>query len=498
MTASPAQEALRGLPSVNEIFESPGFELLGESIPHELALKVVRDEIDAERKRLIEGIEEEPANRDDLASRCLTRLRLMGSPSLRRSVNAAGVIIHTNLGRSALAPAAIKAVEEVARGYSTLEYDTQTMTRGSRHSHYEQLICAITGAEAAIAVNNNAAAVMMVLSEFAQGKEAIVSRGEEVEIGGSFRIPDIMAYSNARMVEVGTTNKTHPEDYERAISPDTALLLKVHTSNYRMIGFTESVTSKQLRNIARKHQEAGGQEIITYEDLGSGVLADLDIFRLANEPTVASIVAQGADIVSFSGDKLLGGPQAGIIVGKKRFIDRLKKNPLARALRLDKMTLAALEATLRIYLDPERAMREIPTLAMLSVSAEEMKEQAENLAALTAEKLFREGVEVDLPTETSNGGKQGSRVRISVIPEVSRAGGGALPMFDIPTFCMKLSFSQEEALECDRFLNQRLATPIVGRLSKGELLFDPRTLLPGEEGEVAEGLARYFREASLV
>ncbi|MDO4854741.1 MAG: L-seryl-tRNA(Sec) selenium transferase [Coriobacteriia bacterium] len=494
MASSPVQEALRGLPSVNEIFESPGFELLGNSIPHELALKVVRDEIDVERKRLVEGASEEPASHDGLAARCLARLRLMGSPSLKRSINAAGVIIHTNLGRSALAPAAIEAVNEVARGYSTLEYDTQTMTRGSRHSHYEQLICAITGAEAALAVNNNAAAVMMVLSEFAQGKEAIVSRGEEVEIGGSFRIPDIMAYSNARMIEVGTTNKTHPEDYERAIGPDTALLLKVHTSNYRMIGFTESVTSKQLRSIARKHQENGGQEIITYEDLGSGVLADLDVFRLANEPTVASVVAQGADIVSFSGDKLLGGPQAGIIVGKKRFIDRLKKNPLARALRLDKMTLAALETTLRIYLDPEQAVRDIPTLAMLAAPAEEMKNRAESLASLTAKKIRQEETKVSLIASESDSGDQSARIRISVIPEVSRAGGGALPMFDIPTFCMKLSFAQEEALDCDRFLNQSLATPIVGRLNKGELLFDPRTLLPGEEEEVAEGLARYFRE----
>lgn len=492
------QELLRTLPSVNEILESPGFELLEESIPHELALTVIRNELNSARSAILSGAQAHIPNREEFANHCLSKLRLMGSPSLRSAINAAGVVIHTNLGRSALATDAVKAVTEVAHGYSTLEYDTQNLSRGSRHGHCEALLCSLTGAEAALAVNNNAAAVMMVLSEFSQGKEAIVSRGEQVEIGGSFRIPDIMAHSQARMVEVGTTNKTHPEDYERAITPETALFLKVHTSNYRLIGFTESVSNKQLRELARKHSEDGGQRILVYEDLGSGVLLDIEPFRSAGEPSVASIVSQGADIVSFSGDKLLGGPQAGIIVGKKEFIDRLKKNPLARAMRLDKMTLAALEATLRIYLDPERACREIPTLAMLTAPAEEMHTRACALAQLSYQALLDAEIDVSLSLDETPRDQDPqactARAIISVVPEVSRAGGGALPMFDIPTFCMKLSFAQDEALTCDKFLNQKITHPIVGRLTKGSLLFDPRTLLAHEDEAISQALARYFRE----
>lgn len=474
MTPTVNQEALRSLPSVNEILETPGFAMLGDIVPHEFALAAARDEINEARRSILAGRETAPTT-EEISAAALRKLRLMNQPSLKRVINAAGVVIHTNLGRSALADAAVKSVVEVAKGYSTLEYSTQNLARGSRHDHCESLICTLTGAEAAIAVNNNAAAVMMVLNEFAKGREAIVSRGEQVEIGGSFRIPDIMAYSNATMVEVGATNKTRLVDYERAITPETAMLLKVHTSNYRLIGFTESVSNKELRQLAARHKENGGQDIIVYEDLGSGVLLDVEPFRSAGEPTVSSIIAQGADLVSFSGDKLLGGPQAGIIVGKKAYIDRLKKNPLARALRLDKMTLAALEATLRIYLDQEQALRKIPTLAMLTETADSVKKKATNL-----QKLIAKAIKPDMAEAT-------------VVPEISRAGGGALPMFDIDTFCVQVVFTKGDALECDRFLNQQLAVPIIGRLKKEMLLFDARTILPGEDEEIAAGLSSYFK-----
>ena len=349
------------------------------------------------------------------------------------------------------------------------------MARGSRHDHYEALVCAVTGAEAAIAVNNNAAAVMMVLSEFAAEREAIVSRGELVEIGGTFRIPDIMALSHARMVEVGTTNKTHAADYERALSADTALLLKVHPSNYRMVGFTESVDIAQLKKLAEAHEQAGFPRPLVYEDQGSGAFLQLDAFGDYAEPTVASSLAAGADLVSFSGDKLLGGPQAGIIAGRRELVDRLRANPLARALRLDKMTLAALEATLRLYLNPEEALQRIPTLRMLTESPDDVKKRAEKL-----EKLI-----------VKLAGNQGAR--LSVVAETSRAGGGALPMCDIPTFAVKVEFERGSAQACERHLVQQCPVPIIARVSHETVLLDARTLTDEDELKlVAAGIASYF------
>ncbi len=362
-------------------------------VPRSMLVDRARAAVDEQRQLILAGAVEAvdvEAILTDAVNGALATLR----PSLRRVINATGVIIHTNLGRSVLAEPAVQAVVEAARGYSTLEYSIENMARGSRHDHVEHLICALTGAEAAIAVNNNAAAVMMVLAEFAAGHEAIVSRGELVEIGGSFRVPDIMAQSNARMVEVGATNKTHASDYERAITPDTAMLLKVHPSNYRMIGFTESVSKTDLRHIAdaeNARRAAAGEdrpELLVYEDQGSGAFIHLEcVLGEYAEPTVRESLAEGCDLVSFSGDKLLGGPQAGIVVGRKDYIDRLKKHPLARALRLDKMTLAALEATLRLYLDPEDALRRIPTLRMLTEDVETMRERAEALMAALAERV---------------------------------------------------------------------------------------------------------------
>ena len=479
MATSEQQALLRSLPQVDELLQHALVKPLVKTLPHAAAVESARATIDSVRQGIIAGTTTS-VNTDNVAVFARMRMLALTQPNLRRVVNASGVVIHTNLGRSVLAPSAVEAVNEVARGYSTLEYDTDAMARGSRHVHCEQLICALTGAEAAIAVNNNAAAVMMVLSEFAQGHEAIVSRGEQVEIGGSFRIPDIMAQSHATMVEVGATNKTHLLDYEHAISPDTAMMLKVHTSNYRMIGFTESVSVKELHGLAQKERgrrETSGNDLglLVYEDQGSGAFIRLDSFGEYAEPTVSYSLKQGADIVSFSGDKLLGGPQAGIIVGRKELIDRLKRNPLARAMRLDKMTLAALEATLRLYLEPERALSEIPTLAMLSTPAKDIKPRAEKLASLITKAIPKDSAKVE------------------VVTEISRAGGGALPMCDIPTYCVQISFEKGSALECDRHLISQRRLPIIGRLKKETLLFDARTLVnESEYDEIATALSEYF------
>ncbi|MEG2476801.1 L-seryl-tRNA(Sec) selenium transferase [Gordonibacter sp.] len=486
MPPTAIRELLRTLPKVEDLLHAPCVEALAGRVPRPLIVEAVRAAVDQARVAILEGARTQVDTQGIERDAC-SRALALGRPSLRRVINASGVIIHTNLGRSALAPAAVQAACDVARGYSTLEYDTSTLARGSRHDHCERLICALTGAEAAVAVNNNAAAVMLVLSEFAAGHEAVVSRGELVEIGGSFRVPDIMALSHAQMVEVGTTNKTHVADYARAIQADTSMLLKVHPSNYRMIGFTESVDVRELRRLAdaeneRRHAGTGvapagtPDELLVYEDQGSGVLVHLATLGEHAEPTVADSVARGCDLVSFSGDKLLGGPQAGIVVGAKRHIDRLKANPLARALRLDKMTLAALEATLRLYLDGERAASEVPTLRMLVEPAETVRLRAEKLAeALTAA----------LPPQCA---------ALSLVEEVGRAGGGALPMCDIPTWAVRVEFLRGDALSCERYLVSEREVPVVGRIKRDALLLDARTILEGEGDEIARAVASYFEE----
>ena len=486
MLSPASQELLRSLPQVEEVLHDPALSILTDSVPHDIVADAVRASVDDARTRILSGLDA-ATSVEDIARDARMRLLALNRPSLRRVVNASGVIIHTNLGRSVLAPSAVKAVNEVASGYSTLEYDTDSMARGSRHAHCEQLICTLTGAEAAIAVNNNAAAVMMVLSEFAAGHEAIVSRGELVEIGGSFRIPDIMALSHADMVEVGTTNKTHLVDYAHALTERTSMLLKVHPSNYRLIGFTESVGVSELRELANREnaerekacaQGERRERVLVYEDQGSGAFMRLSCFGDYAEPTVAESIKAGCDLVSFSGDKLLGGPQAGIIVGSKELIDRLKKNPLARALRLDKMTLAALEATLRLYLNPENALQSIPTLRMLTESADDVRVRAERLL---------EALRRALPEDA---------VGLALVDETSRAGGGALPMCDIPTCCVQVSFKKGSALSCDRHLVSERLVPVVGRLKKETLLFDARTVInDAEQAEIVQAMTEYFEEA---
>ncbi len=463
MTFTPTpemQERLRALPKTDEVLALPELAEDADRLPRVLLVDAVRDSIDAVRESILAGAEITPSA-DAIALDARARAALAARPSLRPVINATGIIVHTNLGRSVLSRAAIASVTDVAGHYSTLEYDVESGERGSRHVHVEQLICRLTGAEAAMAVNNNAAAVVLAISALAKGKEAIVSRGQLVEIGGSFRIPDIMAASGATMVEVGTTNKTHLRDYEAAITGNTGVLLKVHSSNFRVVGFTEEVSVSELAPVAAQHA------IPVFEDQGSGVLVDLTQWGLDYEPTVGASIAEGADLVSCSGDKLLGGPQAGILCGRWDLIQQLKKHPLARAVRLDKMTLAALEATLREYLDVDRAAREIPTLRMLSASQAEVTVHANALAHELRERLA-----------ASRGA---SLAFVDTAADVSRAGGGALPLADIPTCVVAIAPSLMSVDHLERELRLGGEPPIITRISGDRVLVDPRTLVSAAE-----------------
>jgi L-seryl-tRNA(Ser) seleniumtransferase len=454
---------LRTLPKVDALLEREDLTALAALQPRAVVVAAVREAVEAARARVLAGADEAISAADiaaDVAALVEARMR----PSLRRVVNATGIIVHTNLGRSVLSDAALRAALDIGGNYSTLEYDPATGERGSRHVHVERLICDVTDAEAAMVVNNNAAAVLLAIAGLAGRKEAIVSRGQLVEIGGSFRIPDVMRQSGAKMVEVGATNKTHLRDYENAITAKTGLLLKVHSSNFRVVGFTEEVQLADLVALGHKHG------VPVYEDQGSGVLVDLRPFGLGDEPTVRSSIEAGADLVSVSGDKLLGGPQAGILAGRAAVIGRLKKHPLARALRVDKLTLAALEATLRLYLDPERAVREVPTLRMLTTDNDAVRLRARALVDRIIERC-------------------GDAYLAFSFPDVSRAGGGALPMTDVPTHVVAVESRSMSANEIEERL--RLGEPcIVTRIKDGRVVIDPRTLTEAEEGEVVEALAR--------
>lgn len=478
------QDIFRSLPKVDEVIAAIEAREAGAStlpevhadaeepthIPRSVLLASVRLTLDTLRTAISEKRRTTPVTLEEVRAAAVAFAAIAMQPSMRRVINATGIIVHTNLGRSVLAPVAVKAAAEAAAAYSTLEYDHRRGIRGSRHDHIESLLCELTGAEAALAVNNNAAAVMMCIACFSRGKEAIVSRGQLVEIGGSFRVPDIMAESGAKMVEVGTTNKTHAADYERAINENTGLLLKVHSSNYRVVGFTAEVELEELVAIGAKHN------IPVMEDQGSGVLIDLSKYGIPYEPTVGEAVAAGATVVTFSGDKLLGGPQAGIIVGKKEAIARLKKHPLARALRLDKMTIAALEATLMLYRDEAVAVREIPTLRALTMNAEECQFKTGRFAhalevAIAENNLFAE-------------------VSFEVIDDIARAGGGSLPLAEIPTRVVALEFKSLSVDAVERSLRVDSQIPIIARIHDGRLLFDPRTFIEGDVEIVVEELCR--------
>jgi L-seryl-tRNA(Ser) seleniumtransferase len=420
---------LRDLPSVDE---------LARGLDDPLAVEAARSVLARAREEVRAGFEP-----GDLPGRVEVELAEMRTPSLRRVLNATGVILHTNLGRAPLGEAALERMLETGRSYSNLEYDVTGGTRGSRQDHVARLLRELTGAEAALVVNNNAAAVLLALAALAEGREVLVSRGELIEIGDGFRIPEVLARSGARLVEVGTTNRTRAADYEQAVGPETALLLRVHQSNFRVVGFTELPTVDELAGLARRHG------IPLVDDLGSGALADLP-----DEPSVRASLEAGADLVCFSGDKLLGGPQAGILVGRADVIERLRRHPLQRALRADKLTLAALEGTLALYQEPGRALREVPVLRMLVEPASEVRARAERLA------------EVVIGT---------------VEKTVGRVGGGAMPLAELPSFAC--------AVEEELGARLRAGDPaVVGIVRDGRLLLDCRTLSEGEVDEVAEAV----------
>lgn len=444
------------------------------AVPRPLIKGLVNDFLDLVREEIRAGAhkDESQLSLPALYPRLLAYVSLGARPRFRRVLNATGVVVHTNMGRSLLAPEAVLAVSQAAAHYSNLEFDLSSGERGSRYAHVEGLLCRLTGAEAALVVNNNAAAVLIVLDTLCKGREVIVSRGQLVEIGGSFRIPDVMAKSGCILREVGATNRTHLRDYETAITLETAAFMKVHTSNFRQVGFVKEVPLSELKTLAATF----GLPVI--EDLGSGSLLRLDVHGLPGEPTAAESVSEGADVVTFSGDKVLGGPQAGIIVGRREIIERIKKNPLNRALRIDKMTLAALEATLRLYLDPELAKSRVPTLSMMTRSLVSLRAQAARLASLLRRRLA-------------------GRLDVSVRRGVSRVGGGAFPEADLPTALVALAPCAGQSLNVDALRQALLATdpPLVGRVEDGALCLDPRTLAPSEHALVLDALRQALTDA---
>ncbi|MCL4474312.1 MAG: L-seryl-tRNA(Sec) selenium transferase [Actinobacteria bacterium] len=473
------QELLRALPSVEELAEAPELVDIIEQFGRGFVVESARSVIEALRRGILDGKQIDP---DDLGPAALgdavaeTAARIF-EPSLKPLINATGVVVHTNLGRSVLAPEAIEAVVEAAASYSNLEYNLEAGKRGSRHDHITRIIVALTGAENALVVNNNAAAVLLALSVFGSGRDVIVSRGELIEIGGSFRIPDIMASSSARLVEVGTTNKTKLADYEKAIGPETAMLLHVHTSNYKVVGFTAEVGIRELAGLGHE------RGVVVVDDLGSGVLAELP--ALGGEPSVHDSLAAGADVITFSGDKLLGGPQAGIIVGKSEYIEKMKAHPMARAMRVDKMTLAALQATLSIYLKPGEALTRIPTLRMLSEPDEALRARAEEMAG-RLRKVLENGVNIG-----EAAGAEGSTgaAAIGVEQATSKVGGGALPLLELDSWvCSVIPAS----ITVDDLAARLRETdpPVIGRIHKEKLLLDARTVLPGQVGAVIGALSQ--------
>ncbi|ORJ62482.1 L-seryl-tRNA(Sec) selenium transferase [Geothermobacter hydrogeniphilus] len=460
------QTLLRNLPAVDKLLQSAPFLDLAADIPHALQLEACQATVECLRREILgrpEAFTAADLDIDSVAQRAAEQARQLHRPNLRPVINATGTLLHTNLGRAPLSDAALQAVERVSRGYSNLEFDLDNGGRGHRYSHVEDLLCKLTGAEAATVVNNNAGAVLLALTALAKGREAIVSRGELVEIGGAFRIPEVMAAGGVQLREVGATNKTHLRDYRAAIGEQTGLLLKVHTSNYRIVGFSEAVPAADLVGLAAEH----GLPVL--EDLGSGMLIDLTEYGLPHEPTVAETVAAGVDLVTFSGDKLLGGPQAGLIVGRREAIDKIRRHPMARAMRIDKMTLAALEATLRPYLDRERALREIPVLRMLAESAGNLRRRCRKLAA-TLKKTC------------------GGHVTVEILAEVSRVGGGALPLTELPGWALALSLPDGSVEALAARLRQG-EPPLVGRIQNDQLLLNPRTVLPEEEPLLCRCLA---------
>ena len=443
---------LKNIPKVDKVLAWPGVcRLLGE-YPRPVLLQAVREVLAAIRK---ETLRNEPdissLSEETITRRISGHLAATGAASLRRVVNGTGVVIHTNLGRSPLPESVREMLCSIAFGYSNLEFDLEKGVRGTRYAHVERLLRELTGAEAALVVNNNAAAVLLALSALAVGREVIVSRGELVEIGGSFRIPDVLRQSGARLKEVGATNRTHPADYQKAVSPDTAMFLKVHPSNFAQVGFTSEVAVADLVGIGRECS------VPVVADLGSGNLLDLSGYLKGSEPTVREYIRAGVDVVTFSGDKLLGGPQAGIIVGAERLLEPMRTHPLLRAVRIDKLTLAALEGTLRLYRDERQALTMIPTLRMLTVSAAELMSRGR--------KILRRLHRILSPV-----------VRLSLVAGESQVGGGAMPLLQLPTVLVAVEVHGLSAQRIESLLRNG-ETPLVGRIWKDRFMIDLRSIL---------------------
>ena len=460
------KELLKKLPKIDEVLlileKHDIYNLAPRYLVKETCRKVVQDL----RDKIINAKKMQPAESCPdaamIAREVESSIKGLYRYSLRRLVNATGVILHTNLGRAPLCPEALERITEVGRGYSNLEFDLTKGERGQRYDHVSSLICALTGGEDALIVNNNAAAVLLVLNTLAEGKEAIVSRGELIEIGGEFRIPEVMQKSGSLLREVGTTNRTRLGDYEKAVNADTGLILKVHTSNFRIVGFTEEVDIESLAALGKS------RGIPVMDDLGSGCLIDLEQYGLQHEPTVRETLAAGVDVVTFSGDKLLGGPQAGIIVGKKDILGKIKKNPLNRALRIDKFTLAALEATLMHYLVPETAPQKLRALKALTELPAAVKKRALKLVA----RLKKENLD---------------SLIFSLREDFAAAGGGSLPTQKIPTILASIKSRKMPAGKMEEKL-RKLEVPVIVRVDKDEILIDLRTVAEEEFTFIIEGL----------
>lgn len=454
------QEKLSQLPKMDELLEDVAIVSWFEVFDRSYVKNCLNEALNQVRQAILAG-EDEDISHSAVVAIAGRKLTAKKRPNLRPMINATGTALHTNLGRALLSDKAVEATQLVNARYSNLEYNVEAGERGSRYAHIEDLLKELTGAEAALVVNNNAAAVMLLLTATTQGQEVLISRGELVEIGGSFRVPDVIESVGARLKEVGATNKTHLRDYERAITEETGALLRVHTSNYRVVGFSQVPDDKDLVALAHQH------DLPAFNDLGSGLLIDLQPLGLPREPLVSEVVASGYDVVSFSGDKLLGGPQAGILVGTKQYIDQLKRHPLLRALRVDKMTLAGLEATLQAYLKPEQAMKDIPLLQMLGQSEEKLARKAQMLA--------------DDIRALDRG------YQVNIIEGQSQVGGGAFPEARLATHLVEISHPDYSESTLEQKLRQA-EFPIIARTSDGKVQFDVRTLLEADSGKICQAL----------
>jgi L-seryl-tRNA(Ser) seleniumtransferase len=463
-------ELYRSIPKVDELLTYRKIKSIKESIPNRVLKDSINEVLDTIRNDIGQLTAKESETftieMDAIIDQIIAKAKANNQYNLRKVINATGVIIHTNLGRSCLSEEIKEQLTDIACGYSNLEFNLATGQRGHRYDHVEDLICELTGAEAALVVNNNAAAVMLALDTIAKNKEAIVSRGQLVEIGGSFRVPDVMKFSGVKLKEVGTTNKTHLRDYEDNINENTGVLLKVHTSNYRILGFTDAVDNTALVQLGNQY------DIPVLEDLGSGLLIDFSEQLNVYEPTVQDVLKTGVDVVTFSGDKMLGGPQAGIIVGKKKYVEQMKYNQLTRALRIDKMTMTALEATLKLYLAPEQAVQKIPTLRNIFIEKEKLKTKADQLYALL---------------ETIDG------FHLNIIEAKAQVGGGSLPLKSLETYAITV---EHEQLKPDTLAQHMRTsdTPVVPRIKDDKVLLDVRTIESYDFSRVKKCLATIYHE----